>query len=47
MANHAPLQRFGLHDEEMIDLLLALHDECSNPVLKKEKQINDFVNQCL
>ncbi len=28
------------------DLLLAIYDECSQPLLKKEKPISDFLSLC-
>jgi hypothetical protein len=41
------LGRTSMPEDETVDLLLALHDECSAPALKKEKSINEFVNRCL
>ena len=46
MSADGVLRRVGIGEEEAADLLLALHDECSAPALKKEKQINDFVRLC-
>jgi hypothetical protein len=36
-----------LQQDALYDLLLAVFDECSQPALKKEKAISDFVTRCM
>ncbi len=36
----------ALSGDMLTDLLIAVFDECSQPHLKKEKNISEFINTC-
>ena len=37
------IQRNGLSLEGLMDTLLVLYDECNSPVLRREKNVSEFL----